>query len=92
MEGKFEEWVVLELMGHRKLAGMVKEQTIGAASFIRIDIPNKDGDFIATQFYNPSAVYCMTPTTREIAIQFANSHKPAPVSRWELPAHVNDTE
>lgn len=82
---QFEEWAILELMGHRKLAGLVKEQTIGSASFIRIDVPDKDGNYVATQYYNPSAVYCMTPTTKEMAIQFASRHTPAPVARWELP-------
>lgn len=81
----FEEWAILELMGHRKLAGLVKEQTIGSASFIRIDVPDNDGNPKVTQFYNPSAVYCVTPTTKEIAIQFSNNHAPAPVQRWELP-------
>jgi len=53
----FKEWAILELMGHRRLAGLVSEQQIGGASFIRIDIPGKDGpllsEFQATQFYSP---------------------------------------
>jgi len=82
----FEEWGILELMGHRKLAGLVKEETIGGASFIRIDIPDGKGEFQATQFYNLSAVYCMTPTSKELAAQVAVQNTPAPVTRWELPA------
>ena len=35
----FEEWAVLELMGHRRLAGKVTEATIGGGAFLRIDIP-----------------------------------------------------
>ncbi|MDL1939901.1 hypothetical protein [Candidatus Jettenia sp. AMX1] len=81
-------------MGHRKMAGLVKEQTIGSASFIRIDVPDKHGNCIATQFYNPEAVYCMTPTTRELAMQFAASHSPSPVTRYELPpcGHEDDDD
>lgn len=37
----FEGWAVLELMGHRKLGGLLSETQIGGASFIRIDVPNK---------------------------------------------------
>lgn len=80
----FEEWAILELMGHRRLAGLVKEETIGAASFIRIDVPDEDGKSTATQFYNPAAIYCITPTTKEMAVKVAATDRPAPVSRWEL--------
>ncbi len=85
-EKTFEEWSILELMGHRRLAGLIKEQTIGSASFIRIDVPDGKGGFSATQFYNPAAVYCMTPTSKEVAEQVAARDRPEPVSRWELQA------
>lgn len=82
MNGKaFEEWAVLELMGHRRLAGRVSEETIGGASFIRIDVPGG-----ATQFYAPGAVYCITPTTEQLARAFAEGNRPRPVERYELPA------
>ena len=42
-ETTFEEWAILELMGHRKLAGKVTEQTIGSSTFVRIDVPGGDG-------------------------------------------------
>jgi len=84
-EKAFEEWAILELMGHRRLAGHVREQTIGSASFIRIDVFVESDQAIATQFYNPSAVYCMTPVSEEMARQIARRDQPAPVARWELP-------
>lgn len=88
-EQKFDEWVILELMGHRKLAGRVTEQTIGSASFIRIDVPGDNGE-IATQFYNPSAVYAMTPCSEELARAVAENNAPRPVTRYELPPARED--
>ncbi len=85
MAETFEQWAILELMGHRKLAGLVKEETIGSASFIRLDVPDGKGGFAVTQYYNPSAVYCMTPTTREMAESYAKQNIPQPVSRYEIP-------
>ncbi len=79
----FKEYCILELFGHRKLAGMVSEQSIGGTSFIRIDIPQK-GQVAVTQFYSPAAVYCMTPTTEAIARAYAAGNVPDPVQRWEL--------
>ncbi len=35
----FAQWVILELMGHRKLAGYLTEQEIGGGAFLRLDIP-----------------------------------------------------
>ena len=119
----FEGWAILELMGHRRLAGKLSEAIIGGASFIRIDVPtlctgtaanwcplhgdckcphpeiekNDPGcplhndrsphgeEWAATQFYSASAVYCITPTTEDIARKVAASAQPAPVQRWELP-------
>lgn len=87
MAESFEEWAILELMGHRKMAGLVREVAVGGASFIRIDVPGKEaGKFTATQFYNPSAVYCMTPVAEDLARQVAQTYEAAPVSRYELPA------
>lgn len=80
----FEEWAILELMGHRRLAGLVREQTIGSASFIRIDVFIDGDEAIASQFYNPLAVYCMTPVGEDLARQIAKKDQPRPVSRWEL--------
>ena len=51
---KFDEWAILELMGHRRLAGKVTEVAIGGGSFLRIDMPMKNGTRF-TQFYSPGA-------------------------------------
>jgi hypothetical protein len=80
----FEGWVILELMGHRRLAGYLSEEVVGGTAFLRIDVPGVDSQVAATQFYSGSAVYCITPTTEEIARKVAASCQPAPVTAWEL--------
>jgi len=83
----FEGWCILELMGHRRLGGYVTEAVIAGAGLIRIDVPGlRPGETAATQFYSPSARYCLTPTTEAIARALAASAQPQPVQRWELPA------
>ena len=81
---KFEGWAILELMGHRRLAGYVREQEIAGTGMLRIDVPGEAG-YVATQFYSPAALYCLTPTTEEIARAVAKRAQPEPVQRWELP-------
>lgn len=89
-------WCVLELMGHRKLAGYVSDD----AGLTRIDVYVEDpeqlvGDVvqrigvapIATQWYGPGAIYCITATTVDACVAFAAAHAiSAPIGRWELPA------
>lgn len=80
----FSGWAVVELMGHRKLAGRVSQVTQYGTAMLRLDVPGPDGQVAATQFYSSSAIYCLTPTTEEIAVAFAWTRKPEPVAAWEL--------
>ena len=80
----FEGWCILELMGHRRLAGYVRETTLAGVGVLRLDVP-EDGDAAAaTQFYPPSSLYCMTPVTEAVARSVARSNRPQPVQQWEL--------
>jgi len=80
----FEQWAILELMGHVKLAGRVTEEEHFGAKLGRIDIPN--GDSFTTQYFSGGSIYRLTPTTEEIARGVAARNQPQPVHRWELPA------
>lgn len=83
-EGSFEGYCIVEIMGYRKLGGYVREAVIAAAPFIRLDVFDETEEITATQFYSPSSIYCITPTTKEIAIAFGLRNQPAPVQQWEL--------
>ncbi|MGE0547589.1 MAG: acetyltransferase [Kofleriaceae bacterium] len=82
MATEFEGFAIVELMGHRRLAGYVREVTVAGAPLLRLDVPS---DPPVTQYYGASAIYCITPTTEELAKQVAQQSRPAPVSRYELP-------
>lgn len=91
MAEQFEGWFILEILGHRRLGGFVREVQIAGAGFLRIDIPSLSGERVATQFYPPASVYALTPTTEEIARRVAAANRPEPVARWELES-VNPSE
>src|SRR6185312_2055970 len=80
----FEGWAILELMGHRRLAGNVREVSLFGGSFCRIDIPGPNNT-TATQYYGASSIYALTPTTEDIARAVATREQPEPAHRWELP-------
>jgi hypothetical protein len=83
MAAEYEGWAIVELMGHRKLAGDVREVTIAGCAFLRLDVPS---DPPVTQYYGGAAIYCITPTTEALARQVAQASRPAPIQRYELPA------
>lgn len=84
----FAEWVILELLGHRRLAGYLTEQQIAGHGYLRLDIPGEDDSeaFAATQLFNPTSVYAIHPTSETIARHAAKTYRQAPLNRWELPA------
>ena len=84
---RFDEWAVVELLGHRKLAGRVREETLFGTALLRLDVPTgADGpDGFVTQFYGGGSIYCITPTDEAMARAFAARNQPEPVHRYELP-------
>lgn len=82
-------WAIVEIMGHRRLAGRVSEQEFAGSGFVRLDIPSEDVTD-ATQLYSPAAIYAITPTTEEVARRFAANCRPEPATTWDLrlPARV----
>lgn len=84
-ETTFDCWVLLELMGHRKIAGHATEETIGGSNLIRIDVFLGDAEKpILTQYYGGNSVYCMTPISEELARKYAAYNRPHPVAVWEM--------
>jgi hypothetical protein len=78
----FADWCIMELMGHRRLAGFVREVEMGGKGMLRIDVPSVPP---VTQFYGITAIYCLTPTTEAIARGMGAQVRAEPVRRFELP-------
>lgn len=76
-------WAVVELMGHRRIAGHVSEAAQYGTAMIRIDVPGPD-DTTITQFYGGNSIYCLSPVTEDVARAVARRNQPAPVSPYEI--------
>lgn len=83
---KFEQWAIVEVMGHRRFAGMVSEQTIGGSSFVRVDVPEIEGTPAFTKFFGSGSIYCISPVSEAIARGLAAKWREAPISVYDLPA------
>ena len=84
MEQKFELNAVVELFGHQRIAGRVSEQSIGVATFIRIDVPETTQQPKFTRIVNTSAIYAINPVTEEVMLQMAEMVTAKPIDSWDI--------
>ena len=54
-------WAIVEIMGHRQVAGRISEVTRFGAVFCRVEIDQPDGS-VAVQDYGGSSIFCVTQT------------------------------
>lgn len=80
---KFEEWAVVELFGHQRIAGRVSEATIGGCAFIRVDVP-QTAKPAYTKYFGNGAVYAMTPCDEAVARLAADE-----IEKFNLPIRVH---
>lgn len=89
-----EGWHILELFGHRQLAGYTREVMVAGKLFLRIDVPGRLATDAprATQKYSPAAVYSLTPTTEAIARSIAARIAPPESHFGLLPERTDPRE
>lgn len=51
---QFDEWAIVELFGHQKIAGHVTQAPIG--DMLRVDVHQDDEKILYTRFINPKAI------------------------------------
>lgn len=87
----FAEWAIVEVMGHKRFAGYVTEQTIGGSSFVRVDVPdvatNEPGKSLPafTKLLGAGSIYAITPCTEETARAFAKQSQERAFATYEAP-------
>ena len=89
MEDKFDQWALVELYGHNRIVGKVKEASIGGCSFVRVDVPEIGDKKGFTRYFGNNAIYSISPLEKEIAMKLLNSCQPEPVKPYELVAPQN---
>lgn len=82
--GKFDMHCIVELFGHSQIAGKVTEQSIGGATFLRVDVPKTSRRDSFTKFYGAGAIYAITPVEEKVAFAMAEAFAVEPVSEYRL--------
>jgi hypothetical protein len=80
---KFELFATVELFGHSRIAGKVTEQSIGGATFVRIDVPDTKEQPKFTKFFHPNAIYAINPVSEDVAIAMAERIRSKPIDIWD---------
>ena len=66
----------------------MSEQNIGGAPFVRVDVPEVDGELAFTKLFGASAIYAITPTDEATARAVAARLKARPIEPWVMPEPV----
>lgn len=72
-------WSVVELFGHKVVAGFLQLDESLGAPLLRLDVPQTSKFPAFTRFYNHSAIYSVSLVSEEVASRLAESIKDNPV-------------
>ncbi|WP_225031773.1 hypothetical protein [Paraburkholderia sp. XV] len=87
---KFDQWAIIELFGHQRIAGRVTEQTIGGCSFVRVDVPAFEavGSIAATQaftkLFGQGAIYAVNFVDEDAARLVGSQIRVQPIDEWSV--------
>lgn len=92
-EAKFEQWAIVDVMGHQRYVGMVTEQVIAGCGFVRVDVPQTSEQAEWTKLIGTGSIYAITPVEKDIAIAMAERLQQKPIAAYELtPKMVVDAQ
>ena len=75
---------IVDLFGHTKIAGMVSEQEIGGSGFVRVDVPETNGQKAFTRFFGPGAIYAIQPVDQETGMAAVKAFQVKPIDLWTI--------
>src|SRR5687768_10106752 len=73
-------WGIVELMGHKVVAGQISKSEMLGKPLLRVDVPATTAFPEFTQFYGEAAIYCVTFVSEQVARTTAEAQKVNPVS------------
>jgi hypothetical protein len=84
----FEGFAIVEIMGHVKVAGRCSEQPIAGTNFLRVDVPEHDGQKGYTRFFGGGSIYSITPTDEATVMIALKNIDVRPEETWVVPNKI----
>lgn len=97
-KGDFDQWCLVELFGHQKIVGKVTEASLAGGAFLRVDVPEFEGQPAFTRYFGPGAIYSINPIAEQVAMGLLVHYRNAPVNEYQLTSnkflenHVSEEE
>jgi hypothetical protein len=80
----FDQWAIVDVMGHQRFIGKVTEQVIAGAGFIRVDVPGEDGTVTFSKLLGTASIHSISIVSEEIARAMASRGKQSPLSAYDI--------
>lgn len=78
-EATFDSWAIVDVMGHQRFIGRVTEQVIAGQGFIRVDVPDVEGEdpgaISFTKVMGAKSIYMIEPVSKETALAMCKRGK-----------------
>lgn len=81
---KFEQWAIVDVMGHQRFVGLVTEQVIAGQGFVRVDIPKTSKQPGWSKLIGTASIYAITPVEKDIAVSMAENLHKKPIEAYQL--------
>jgi hypothetical protein len=75
-----ENWAILEIMGHERLAGRITETTIAGVPMLRVEVPTTEKLPAFTRLLSGASIFSLTPVPQDVAIIVAGQLQKTAVS------------
>ncbi len=79
-----EQFAVVEMMGHRKIAGRIMQSELAPGALIRVDVFGATGEIERTEHVGSSAIYDITICSEQTAKAAAIAHNPQPSFAFDI--------
>lgn len=81
----FDQWAIVDVMGHQRYVGHVTEQVVAGTGFVRIDVPAEDGSVAFTKLIGAASIYAISPVSEHVAREMAKRSEKTPIAEYDLP-------
>ena len=80
----YEGWAIVEVMGHIRLAGQVREVEMFGTRMLEVQVPEVEDVKGFTTFRSGASLFAVTPTTEAIAKGVVRAQRPRPVQPYDV--------
>lgn len=72
------DWAILEIMGHQRIAGKVREVARAGVQMLEVEVPEMDGKPSYVRRFAGAAIFSETPVPEAVAMEFLRRE------RWSI--------